>query len=241
MGALAEDSIDNGGGWKRRALQVGGALVAITLVAALAWWLKGLGGEPTAPKRQVARISILPDTPPPPPPPPKEEKPPPPRDEPRQVVRAEQLKPAEAPKPANEPLKMEGAAGDGPSAFAAGSVRSDYSGGPPSTGAAAAAGGTGTGSDRARERFFANSARQLLRDEIERHLQGDSNQASAEFTLWIERDGSIARFVLQPSGNTRLDGELQAALDETRRTLRLPAPPTAMQPMKFRLTLRPQG
>lgn len=234
MSALAEDSIDRGV-WKRRALQWGGALVAIVLVAALAWWLKGLGGNSTAPKRQVARISILPDTPPPP----KEEKPPPPRDEPKQVVREEQLKAAEAPKPANEPLKMEGAAGDGPSAFAAGSVRNEYSGGPPSTGAPAAAGGTG--SDRARERFFANSARQLLRDEIERHLRGDSNQATAEFTLWIERDGAIQRFVLQPTGNSRLDGELQAALDETRRTLRLPAPPTALQPMKFRLTLRPQG
>ncbi len=238
MSGLAEESLE-GVGWQRRAMQICAALAVVLLVVALAWWLKGLGGKTDAPKRQVARISILPDTPPPPPPPPKEEIKPPPRDEPKQMVREEQLKQAEVPKPANEPLKMEGAAGDGPSAFAAGSVRNDYSGGPATT--ATPAGGTGTGSDRARDRFFANAARQLLRDEIEKHLPGDAQQATAEFTLWIERDGAIQRFVLQPTGDNRLDGELQAALDETRRNLRLPAPPTALQPMKFRLTLRPQG
>jgi hypothetical protein len=118
-------------------------------------------------------------------------------------------------------------------------VRNDYAGGAPATGASA--GGSGTASDRALDRFFANSARQLLRDEIEKHLKDDVQQARAEFTLWVERSGAIQRFELQPTGDERLDGELRAALDQTQRTLRLPTPPAALQPMKFRLTLRPQG
>lgn len=214
------------------------ALAMGLLVAGAVWWVRGLKGS-DVPKRQVAKISILPDTPPPPPPPPKEEKKPePPKDDSRQI-REEPIKQVEAPKPANEPIKMEGAAGDGPSAFGAGNVNRDYSGGAPSTGAA---GGSGTTSDRAQERFFANTARQLLRDAIERHLKSDSTQATAEFSVWIARDGGISRFELRTTGDARLDDELNAALDETARALKLPPPPVAAaQPMKFRLNVRPLG
>jgi periplasmic protein TonB len=237
MGALAEDSIA-ATSWATRLRRVLVYAAAAVQLGLAAWWLSVPSAKHGPVKRQVSKIAILPDTPPPPPPTPKEE-PPPPRDEPKPMVREEQLKQAEAPKPANEPIKMEGAAGDGPSAFAAGTVGREYSGGTPGIGASAAAGGTG--SDRARERLFASSARQLLRDEIERHLKDDVQQAVAEFTLWVESDGAIKRISLQPTGDQRIDGELQAALDETRRTLRLPAPPQALQPMKFRLTLRQQG
>lgn len=236
---LAEDSMTIPSRGRLLARVAIGAAVA-ALVVTLAWWLRSAGSQDTAPKRQVARIAILPDTPPPPPPPPREDKPPP-RDEARPAPRDESPKPADAPKAANEPLKMEGAAGDGPSAFAAGTVRNEYQGGPPSIGTASAAGGGGSVADRARDRFYAGSARQLLRDEIERHLRGDAQQATAEFTVWVDRDGSIRRTELQPTGDGRLDAALDAALDETRRTLKLPAPPVALQPMRFRLTVRPQG
>lgn len=237
MAALAEASIE-GPGWRRRLLLLAGAGSATLVVVALALWLGKPSESQGPPKRQVSKISILPDRPPPPPPPPKEEKPAP-RDQPAATVRDEAVKQAEAPKPANEPIKMEGAAGDGSSPFAAGAVRSEYAGGTPGTGANAAA--TGTASDRALDRFFANSARQLLRDEIEKHLKDDVQQAQAEFTLWIERNGAIQRYQLQPTGDEKLDAELRAALDQTQRSLRLPTPPAALQPMKFRLTLRPQG
>jgi hypothetical protein len=237
MAALAEASIE-GPGWRRRLLLLAGAGSATLVVVALALWLGKPSESQGPPKRQVSKISILPDRPPPPPPPPKEEKPAP-RDQPTPTVRDEAVKQAEAPKPANEPIKMEGAAGDGSSPFAAGAVRSEYAGGTPGTGANAAA--TGTASDRALDRFFANSARQLLRDEIEKHLKDDVQQAQAEFTLWIERNGAIQRYQLQPTGDEKLDAELRAALDQTQRSLRLPTPPAALQPMKFRLTLRPQG
>ena len=117
-------------GWLLPALFV---LVFGALLAVGWWYLSHMkGGE--GPRRQVAKIALLPDTPPPPPPPKEEKKPEPPKDEPKQVVHDEQIKQAEAPK-APEPIKMEGAAGEGSSAFAAGGVKNEYSGGTPVTGA----------------------------------------------------------------------------------------------------------
>lgn len=211
-------------------------LLAAALIAGAWWLLKDLGG-PAAPKRQVARIALLPDQPPPPPP---QEKPPP-KVEPKEVVREEQVRQAESPKPANEPLKMEGAAGDGPSAFAAGPVRSEYAGGPPQLGGAASAAAP---RDRAQERLYANAARQLLRDALERHFRSDVDEAQAEFRIWLQADGAIRRVALEPSNDARLDRELQAALDEASRSLRLPPPPARLgggEPMRFRLTVKPQA
>lgn len=238
MSGLAEEHLDDSPArvWLLRGAV---ALSFVALVLLGTWAVKNIkGGE--GPKRQVAKISILPDQPPPPPPPPKEEKKPePPKDEPKQQMREEPLKQAEAPKPANEPIKMEGAAGDGPSAFAGGNVSKEYSGGTPATGVAQSG---GSGSERAQERFFANSAKQMLRDAIERHLKSESTQATAEFKLWVARDGGISRFELASSGDTRLDAQLNSALDETALALKLPPPPPGMaQPMKFRLQLRPLG
>ncbi|MBL8490133.1 MAG: hypothetical protein JNM82_05075, partial [Rhodocyclaceae bacterium] len=75
-----------------------------------------------APKRPP-KISLLPDKPPPPPPPPKiEKKPEAPKEQ--KEVKVEQQAPKDAPPP-DPTLKMEGAAGEGPSMFAAGRVTSD--------------------------------------------------------------------------------------------------------------------
>ena len=219
------------------------ALVAAAcLLIGLAVWWAVQGIKPEGPKRQVAKIAILPDTPPPPPPPPKDEKKPaPPKDEPKQVLREEQIKQPEAPKPA-ESLKMEGAAGDGPSAFSAGSVSRDYAGGAATT-AGGSAGPAGTAADRAQERFYANTARQLLQSEIEKHLKSDADALTATFSVWLTSDGGIQRFELVSSGNDAHDAALRAALDETRRLFKLPPPPALAlsQPMRFRLSVRPQA
>ena len=241
MSALAEESLQPTS-LGRRLLMALGVLVLIALVLALGWWLKGNLGQDSKPHKQVARITILPDTPPPPPPPP-------PRDEPKPQPRDNKPPPPDAPPkpqpvqaPPNAPIKMEGAAGDGPSAFAAGAVANEYKGGVPSTAPAASGGGSGVTSDRAQDRFYAQSARQMLQGEIERHLQGDAAELTASFAVWIERSGAIERYELVPSSNARHDTDLRAALDEARKTLRLPTPPAALsQPMRFRLTVRPQG
>ncbi|MDC8771017.1 TonB C-terminal domain-containing protein [Roseateles albus] len=238
MSGLAEDHLDDAPG-RKWLIRLGVALAFLAVVGAGIWAVKGLKSN-EAPKQKVAKISILPDSPPPPPPPPKPElkKPEPPKDEPKQVMRDEQIKQAEAPKPANEPLKMEGAAGDGPSAFAAGSVGKDYSGGTPASGPA---GGGATPADRAQERFYANSAKQLLRDELERRLKSDAAQLTATFAIWLERDGSIQRYELTPSGDNGNDTAMRLALDETSRQFKLPPPPALTQPMRFRLSVRPQA
>lgn len=244
MNELAESSLEPVP-MSRRIVQVLIAIAVIALLVGAALWIKSMTGGPSAAKRQTAKISILPDTPPPPPPPKEEKKPEPPKVDPKQVVREEQLKP-DAPKPANEPIKMDGPAGDGPSAFAAGTVNNEYKGGAPMVGASGGAGGAGvTGvaggnvADRAQERFYANSVRQLLHAEIEKNLRSDAGELSATFSVWIEPDGSIRRFELVPTGDAARDTDLRSAFDQTSRRLRLPSHSGLPQPMRFKLSVRP--
>ena len=227
----------------RRLGTIAVVVVLLLLAGALAWWLKGMLSQPAEPKRQMARISILPDTPPPPPPPPPRDEPkPPPRQDDKPPPPDLAPKPQPAPAPANEPLKMEGAAGTGDSPFAAGSVRNEYQGGPPSIGASAPAGGGASVVDRGQQRLYAQSARQLLQTEIERALRSDAVELVAGFALWVDASGAIQKAEVVPSGNAQHDADLRTALDDARRVLRLPQPPAALpQPMRFRLTVRPQG
>lgn len=240
MSGLAEDELE-APSLRRRWAVIAAVVVALLAAGSLAWWLKSQLSAPGAAKRQVARIMILPDTPPPPPPPPPKDEPkPPPRDDNKPPPPDLAPKPQQAPAAANEAIKMEGAAGNGDSPFAAGAVSNDYKGGPPTVGGASARAPAGA-ADRAQQRLYANSARQLLRDEIEKHLQADANELAAEFTLWLAADGAIERIEPVPSGNPQRDAALAVALDQTRRSLRLPPPPGALQPMRFKLTVRPQG
>lgn len=209
-----------------RQIGVGTGLLLFT--GLVAWGLSRLSFDAPAPKRQVARIALMPDAPPPPPPPketPKEA----PRPEARPQPRAD-----EAPKPqppANEPLKMEGAAGNGPSAFAAGAVNNDYRGGPVAVGGGASAPNV---ADRAAERLYANTVRQLLQGEIERRLAPEAGELSANFALWVGADGRIARWESDADAPP-----LKTALEASTETLRLPNPPAlSQQPMRFRLTVR---
>ncbi|URI06517.1 TonB C-terminal domain-containing protein [Aquincola tertiaricarbonis] len=212
-----------------------GLVAVVLLVAALVWWLRGLAGSPPAPQRQVARIALLPDTPPPPPPPPKEEK----RPEPKET----QAQPQPVPQPDVKPpqpqqVREEGPTGDAPGGLAGGPVTQEgVPTGPLTTGTGN--GGGGTRASRAEERFYAQAARQLLRDAIERHLKGQTTQATAEVQLWIDPNGAIRRFELLPSGQPRADDELRSALADATRELKLPPPPDLPQPMRFRLSLRP--
>ena len=219
---------------RQRLLRVVAVIVVIGLLLGLALWLRSMLGGPAAPKRQMAKIALLPDTPPPPPPK-EEKKPEPPKVEPKQVMRDVEAKP-DLPKPANEPIKMDGPAGNAPSAFAAGTVNNEYQGGAPVVGAAGASGNV---SDRANERFYANTVRQLLHDEIEKHLRSDVGNLTATFALWVELDGSIRRFEIVPTGDPARDTDLRAALDQTSQLLRLPTHKGVAQPMRFRLSLRP--
>lgn len=240
MSGLAEDELE-APSLRRRLVVIAAVVVGLLVAGSLAWWLKSQLSAPSAAKRQVAKIALLPDTPPPPPPPPPKDEPkPPPRDDNKPPPPDLAPKPQPAPAPANEPIKMEGAAGSGDSPFAAGAVTNDYKGGTPTVGASAPGGGSVV--DRAQERFYAQSARQLLQGEIERALRSETTELVISFSLWVDRAGAIQQVQLQPSGNAQQDAALQAALDDTRRAFKLPQPPAGLtQPLRFRLTVRPQG
>ena len=110
--------------------------------------------------KQTAKVVLLPDTPPPPPPPPPKEAPPPPKDQQKEVnVQPKQAEPT--PQQA-EQLKMDGPAGDGPSAFAAGTITQDYSG--------QKLGGDGSGGGIARAEFatYRTRLQRVLQEELAR-------------------------------------------------------------------------
>ena len=228
---------------ERRAAMLRGAaliVVALVLIALAVIGLRRFMQDAAPPKRQVARISVLPDKPPPPPPPPKERKEEAPKAQARpQPTPEQQIKPQQA----NEPLKMEGAAGTGPSAFAAGQVTNDYKGGTPTIGGPASTGGNDA-ARRAQERLYANSVRQMLRDELERQLNADAGELTATFALWVEANGHIGRWEIDERDTAlepRRQAALQAALDKSAERLQLPSPQGLTQPMRFRLTVRAGG
>jgi protein TonB len=164
MAALAEDSVD-GVSTGRRVRNILIALIGMAVVGYGGYWLKSQFSKPSGPTRQVTKISIIPDTPPPPPPPPKEEKRPEPKEQ--KEAKVEQPKPVEAPPQQAEQLKMEGAAGDGPSPFAAGSVTNEYRGGD----VGSTIGGASAKPSRMQYAFFTNALQRHIQDELARNRE----------------------------------------------------------------------
>ena len=212
-----------GGRWLRIALAV---LAAAGLVALIAWGISGLMGGKTDKPKKPPKITLLPDKPPPPPPPPKEDKPPPPPKAEQKDVKVEPPK-EPMPQAQNEPLKMEGMAGDGPSAFAAGSVNREYVGG--------SVGG------RMQQGFYADRLQRHLQAELNRRKKLRESDYRVTVKVWIGRDGAVRRAELaQSTGTAALDDLLRQALTEV---AAMPeAPPENMpQPLRIRVTARGAG
>jgi periplasmic protein TonB len=203
-------------------------LIALLVLGGIGYGISQLmkGGAPH--KKQVTTIKLLPDTPPPPPPPPKE----PPKEQPKQdqpkEMKVEQPKPVETPPAEN--LKMEGAAGDGPSPFAAGQVSNEYKGGDVNT--------IGGGPNKHQFAWYTG----LIKEQIEDALAKDSTLANGAYKLvvkvWVGPSGKIQRHELVgSSGKSEIDALVNKALDS------LPglaeAPPSDMpQPVKLKVTAR---
>jgi hypothetical protein len=116
--------------WTKRLLV---ALLVVALLAGIGYGIKKLFSGGATQKKQITTVKLLPDTPPPPPPPPPKEPPKEtPKEQPKEAPKEPEPKPVEAPPAEN--LKMEGAAGDGPSPFQAGAVNNEYKGGDVTTG-----------------------------------------------------------------------------------------------------------
>ena len=197
-------------------------LVVVVALGLVAWSLQGLfSGSPAKPKRPP-KISLIPDRPPPPPPPkPEENRPEPPKTQ-QKEVKLDQ--PKEAPQPPSETLKMEGAAGDGPSAFQSGSVGNED----------LSRVGTGEGGGSAHASYAL-----VVKRRVEQHLSRINSLRGfpykVEVRVWVAAGGMVSRAeLIDSTGNPEVDSLLRAALQE------MPAlsevPPVGMpQPVRLRL------
>jgi periplasmic protein TonB len=213
------------------------AVLVLALVAAgyFVYTQMGKGGS-GGQKRQTVKIAVLPDTPPPPPPPPKEEKKPEPKPEDNKPQPREQPKQLDTP-PEPQQLKMEGAAGDGPSAFSSGTVNSEYKGGAIGTGS-----GGGSVGDRLASLSYGNAAKREVNDFLNREPEvRRAGDYKVPIGLWLRTDGSVERFeLLSSTGNNDTDELLRKALARFR-GFKNPPPPGMAWPMRLQLTNRLTG
>lgn len=200
-------------------------LAGVALLALFAWGVKSLLSGKADRPRKPPTVTLLPNKPPPPPPPPKEEKKPEPSKEERKEVRVDQ--PKDAPPAQNEPLKMEGAAGEGGSPFAAGSVGRDYVGG--------SIGGSIGG---AQQSVYASRLQRHLQEELNRNRKLRESDYRVTLRVWLRKDGSVERAELaQSTGTPTLDQMLRETLLQV--SAMREAPPDNMpQPIRIRVTAR---
>ncbi len=223
--------------WGRIAAIVAG----IALLAAGAWFVATMDKTGLDKPKQPPKISLMAPPPPPPPPPPKEEKKPEPPKEVKEIkVQQQQPQPKADQAPPSQDLKMDGPAGDGPSAFAAGQVTNEdlskIGKGNGGAGPAVAAGGAPAGSGIDQFRNYAN----LIKGEVQRSLRKNSALRSQSYSVdvkvWVAAGGGLERVEMATStGDPELDQALRAGLAA------LPPfsqnPPTGMaQPIKLRIS-----
>lgn len=220
------------GVWLKRIALI---VVGLAILVGIGYGINSLmsGGAPA--KKQVTTIKLLPDTPPPPPPPPPKE---PPKEQPKpdapKEIKVEQPKPVETP-PA-EQLKMEGAAGDGPSAFASGAVNNDYKGGDLKTGNT-----IGGGPNKYQFAWYTD----LLKNQIEDAMSKDKTLASGAYKVivkvWVASNGAIERFELaSSSGKEDIDALIKKQLEAMPKLAERP-PGDMPQPVKLKVTARSVG
>jgi TonB family protein len=211
-------------------------LVIATLLAmvAAAYFVMGMGKQGSP--RKAPKITLLaPPLPPPPPPPKFEKKPDPPKEQKQMKVEQPVPKP-DSPPPSPE-LKMDGPAGSGPSAFAAGKITSEdlsrIGSGKP--------GGTGAGTDEQTGMFnpFTNFAN-LAKGELQRYLgktaQLRRKRYRVELHLWITPTGALSRYeVVGSTGDAQTDEAIQEAMNAAPQFSQ-PLPANMPQPLRLRVT-----
>ncbi len=216
----------SGSVWLKRVALI---LLALLVLAGLVYLGKALMSGGTPHKKAVTTVKLLPDTPPPPPPPPPKE---PPKEQPKEVKEIQQPKPD--PSPPAEVLKMEGAAGNGPSPFAAGAVNSEYKGGDV---------GTKIGGKKGLAAFAWFTGQ--VKAKVEEALADDKDLSVAQYRLvvllWLSASGSIERVELQgTSNNEKTDALIKKVL--TGKLVANEPPPSDMPlPIKMRITSKNSG
>lgn len=224
---LDEEEPSNGNVWVKR---IAIALIVLLAIFAIGYGIKKLMSGGPAHKKQVTTIKLLPDTPPPPPPPPPKEPPKEQIKEQPKEIKVEQPKPVETP-PA-EQLKMEGAAGDGPSPFVSGPVKNDYKGGEIKT----------IGSDGgAKFNWYAG----VVKSQIEAALEKDKQLTAAQYkvivSVWLKQSGEIDKLELSGTDASEdIQRAIKTALDNMPAMREVP-PQDMPQPIRLRITARKMG
>lgn len=203
------------------------AVTGVLLVALLAWGIKGLLSPQADHKTAKTKISILPTTPPPPPPPPKEQ----PKEPPKEQAKAA---PVEQPKPMDRPpdeqLKMEGAAGNGPSAFGTGTVSKDFSGQ-----------ATGGGGGRLQFGLYSAALQRFLQNSLGKNPALRSREYRVTLKIWLGRDGTLQNYeIAGSSGEVDVDQALKEALAKITSVHEAP-PENLPQPVRIRISNRSLG
>jgi protein TonB len=202
---------------------IGAAIVVALVLLALGAW-KLLSGEShkSAPPPKIFLVAA---PPPPPPPPPKFEKPPPKE---QHEVKVQPPQPKAAPPQPSPDLKMEGPAGNGPSAFGAGKITNDD---------VSHLGTGGTGEKGMFNPF--DNYNNLLKGELKRYLKKNSALRQRDYTvdirIWLTRGGKISRFELVGStGDSDTDKAIQQSLSALS-SFDEPPPPNMTQPIQLRI------
>lgn len=215
------------------------ALLLAAAVIGLGLIVKGLASGGKAPKRP-ARITIIPDTPPPPPPPPKpEEK----KREEKEVKQKqnEQKQEIKQPQPEPQQLKMEGAAGDGPSPFSSGDVKSDYKGGDIGTAQSAVVGGGNSSVNRLVFNSYAAQIQSHIQEVLAKNPKVKYKDYRVSVRVWVSPEGIVQKAQLSEStGDDELDASLSAALSAMPPMRQLP-PQNMPQPVRLRISNRLTG
>ena len=214
------------------------ALGMLAVLVAGVYLVMGMGKAGTEKKApKITLVTPAAPPPPPPPPPPKFEKKPDPPKEQKEVKLDQPERKQEAPPPSQD-LKMEGAAGNGASAFGAGKVTSDDI----SKIGAGRASGTGTGGGGERPAMFDPYANymNLAKGELQRFLNKNANVRRRRYALdvhlWVNGSGAVTRFELVgSSGDADTDEAVSQALAS------LPAlsqslPNNMPQPLRLRIS-----
>jgi outer membrane biosynthesis protein TonB len=226
---LDEESPSKTSVWLKRIVI---ALLVLVILGGIGYGFKKLlsGGDSHA-KKKMTTIALKDLPPPPPPPPPKEQPKDQPKEQPKEVKVEPQPKPAETP-PA-EVLKMEGAAGDGPSPFAAGAVSGDYKGGETST--------IGGGANKHQFDWYTGQLKEKIEDAISKDKELATGSYKVIVKVWVASSGRIQKYELVSStGDPEKDALVRKALDGMP-ALSEPPPGDMPQPVKLKVSARSIG
>ncbi len=207
-----------------------GVLAAGLVLALIAFGIHSMLGKKSAGKPKQPKISLMAPPPPPPPPPPKFEKKIEPPKETKEIKVDQPVQKVEQVAPTPE-LKMEGPAGDGPSAFSSGAITSeDLS-------------KMGTDKGVLGASFNFNSYSIMLKSELQRYLSRNSSlrrqMYKVEVRVWLAPDGSLKKSELvSGTGDGDTDDAIKAALTNAPKFTQ--APPENM-PQPIRLSIVSSG